>query len=197
MTTDTIMAAANEMNLIQRAREGNSDAFNALVEQHMDRVYAVALRIVRNPADAEDVVQEVFVTVFRKLSGFRGESTFSTWLYRITVNKALRCIKKRGRGSPADESELMERAVDPAPSQEDRLMEDQKRDRLYQAMNELPDKQRAVMALRVEQSLPFKEIARILGRSIGGVKANYFHAVRNIQAAINGGTQDHETVQES
>jgi len=80
----------------------------------------------------------------------------------------------------------MEQTPDPAPSQEDRLVEAQKREQLHQMMEILPDKQRLVLSLRVEQSLPFKEIARILGRSIGGVKANYFHAVRKIQAAVNG-----------
>ncbi|HPQ41857.1 MAG TPA: sigma-70 family RNA polymerase sigma factor [bacterium] len=184
----TIEAAVNqnEMQLIERAREGSDDAFDALVEQHMDRVYAVALRIVRQPADAEDVTQEVFITVFQKLDTFRGDANFSTWLYRITVNKALRHIKKRGRWSPATQPELMEQTPDPAPSQEDRLVEAQKREQLHQMMEILPDKQRLVLSLRVEQSLPFKEIARILGRSIGGVKANYFHAVRKIQAAVNG-----------
>jgi len=177
----------SEIQLIEQAREGSDTAFNALMEQHMDRVYAVALRIVRDPAEAEDVTQEVFVAVFRKLSAFRGDARFSTWLYRIAVNKALRHLKKRRRWSPGPDPTEMENAVDPAPSQEDRMVEEQKREKLYELMDSLPDRQRTVLALRVEQSLPFKEIARILGRSIGGVKANYFHAVRKIQAAVNGG----------
>ena len=187
MTYEAISVKNPELSLIESAKQGDDTAFSRLMETHMDRVYAVALRIVKDPAEAEDVTQEVFINVYRKIGSFKGDSAFSTWIYRVTVNRALRHVKKLGRWVSVDDPAKMEQQEDKRPSPEDNAVERQKQDQLRRAIDELPDKQRTVLTLRVEQSLPFKEIARILGRSVGGVKANYFHAVRKVQAAFSGG----------
>lgn len=176
-----------ESRLIQGAQSGDAEAFNQLMELHMDRVYAIAVKIVKDSSEAEDVTQEVFITVYNKLSGFRGDSSFSTWIYRVTVNRALRHLKKLKRSKPADDVSIFDSQVDHRPSPEDTAVEREKSQLLRDAMDRLPEKQRTVLSLRVEHALPFKEIASIMGRSVGGVKANYFHAVKKIQSAFSKG----------
>ncbi len=172
-----------DFQLVAMAKSGSNEAFETLMNAHMDKVYGVALRIVQDPDVAEDVTQDVFITVFKQLNSFRGDSAFSTWLYRITVNRALRTIKKESRYLTDGIQELIDSQVDSTADPERMAITIQNRKRIYNLMNKLPKKQRAVLALRIEKELSFKEIAKIMGRTIGGVKANYFHAVKNLKAA--------------
>jgi RNA polymerase sigma-70 factor, ECF subfamily len=172
-----------ESQLINEALSGSEKAFEELINLHMDNVYGVALRIVRNPSVAEDITQEVFVIVFKKLRSFRKDSAFSTWLYRITVNHALRRLKKEQRYVSNEDNENLNSQTDQTLNPEDQLLKEEENRLIREFINELPDKQRTVMALRLEKDIPFKEIARILGRSVGGVKSNYFHAVQKLKAA--------------
>lgn len=179
------MVNTGDFQLVSMAQAGSSQAFEELMNTYMDQVYGIALRIVRNPALAEDVTQEVFINVYQRLSSFRGDSTFSTWLYRITVNSALRSIKKERRYITDDISNQVESRKDPDPDPEQSAMENQEKRNIRSLIDHLPKKQRTVLALRVEKDLSFKEIARIMGRSVGGVKANYFQAVKNLKIAWN------------
>lgn len=172
-----------DFHLIEKVLSGSEQAFEELMEQHMDSVYGIALRIVKNPELAEEVTQEVFIIVFKKLRSFRKESAFSTWIYRITVNHALRSLKKEKRYFSAKEAEEIPEPTDKMSNPEEQIIKEEHCVMVREFMKELPDKQRAVLALRLEKELPFKEIAHILGRSVGGVKSNYFHAVQKIKAA--------------
>ncbi len=89
MPTDSSLIAVSEAELIRRAQHGDGGAFGFLFEKHKARVYALCLRMTRNTAEAEDLTQEAFLHVFRKLAAFRAESALSTWLYRVTVNTVL------------------------------------------------------------------------------------------------------------
>lgn len=89
------MVKTADFQLVDKAKSGSDEAFEKLMNSHMDRVYGVALRIVQDSAVAEDVTQDVFITVYKQLKSFRGDSAFATWLYRITVNRALRALKKK------------------------------------------------------------------------------------------------------
>lgn len=172
-----------EHQLIEKARNGSDTAFSELMNQHMNHVYGIALRIARNSSLAEEITQEVFLSVFRQLKSYRGDSAFSTWLYRITVNSALRSIRKEGRYVPMEGQQVIETQADSGQDPETEAMGKEHQERIRRLMLDLPPQQRAVLALRIERSLPFKEIARIMGRSIGGVKANYFHAIQKIKSA--------------
>src|SRR5215471_21047077 len=91
----TALAPASDADLVARAQRGEEAAFASLFEAHKRGVYSVCLRITRSPADAEDLAQEAFLQVFRKIATFRGESTFSTWLHRVTVNVVLMHLRKK------------------------------------------------------------------------------------------------------
>lgn len=182
MVFEAIVKSA-DFQLVDKARSGSNEAFEKLMNAYMNQVYAVALRIVRDTAVAEDVAQEVFITVYKQLSSFRGDSAFSTWLYRITVNRALRTLKKESRYSTDMNQDLMDSRVDSSPNPEQRAITIQDKNRVFNLISSLPKKQRTVLALRVEKELSFKEIAKIMGRTVGGVKANYFHAMKNLKAA--------------
>lgn len=172
-----------EHQLIEKARNGSDTAFSELMNQHMNQVYGIALRIARNSSLAEEITQDVFLNVFRQLKNYRGDSAFSTWLYRITVNSALRSIRKEGRYVPMEDREIMDNRMDSGVDPEAVAMGMENQERIRSLMLDLPPKQRAVLALRIERSLPFREIARIMGKSVGGVKANYFHAIQKIKTA--------------
>ncbi|MBN1879537.1 sigma-70 family RNA polymerase sigma factor [bacterium] len=172
-----------EYQLVEKARLGSDEAFSELMDQYMNQVYGIALRIVRNPSVAEEITQDVFLSVFRQIKKFRGDSAFSTWLYRITVNSALRTVRKESRYLPIDDGLTLDNQQDARPDPEVIAMENEHQQRIRTLMSQLPAQQRAVLALRIERALPFKEIAGIMGRSIGGVKANYFHAIQKLKAA--------------
>src|SRR5215467_10784481 len=88
--------AVHDGDLVRRAQHGDTDAFSSLFRLHRERVYAVCLRMTRNPAEAEDLTQEAFIQVLRRISLFRGDSAFSTWLYRVAVNTVLMHFRKQG-----------------------------------------------------------------------------------------------------
>jgi len=174
------MSEQTDQQLIESFRGGNAHAFNLLVVRYQQRVYWTARRILGSHEDAADIVQEVFLRVYRKLHTFREQSAFYTWLYRITVNLSLNASRKRkitgffhlddlGMGQPSD-------GEDP----EKILVEREQRSLLDSAVETLPGKQKAVFAMRYHEGLKFNTIAAILGKSVGGVKSNYFHALRKI-----------------
>lgn len=166
---------------IQRVLAGDTAAFDGLVRQYQQEVYRLAYRMTRNAEDAKDLAQEAFVQAYRFLGSFRGQSRFSTWLYRITVNLCLNHLKSAGRQDPA---ELDARLPDGRADALAALLGDERDRALAEAIGSLPPQQRATLALRVHQGLGHREIAAILGVSEGTAKANYFHAVRALQRKL-------------
>ncbi len=164
--------------LIDFTLEGITSAFEELVERHQRQIYALALKMVRNHEDAADIAQDVFLKAYEVLGTFKRKSSFHTWLYRITVNF---CINHLRRDKAKYHIELdTYHAVQSARALENMdTMELQ--DELNKAIKNLPEKQQVTVLLRVCDGLPYKEIARILDCSIGTVKANYFHAVKNLR----------------
>lgn len=167
-----------ERTWILRARRGDRDAFRHLVDRYRDPVYETALRIVRSREDAEEVAQDAFVRAWRALDGFRGESRFSTWLYRIATRCALdaaeRVRKRRGREVGA-EPEAIEAFAAPAPPETDRL-------RLERVLGELDPLPRAVVTLHYLRDRPVDEIAEILGLPAGTVKTHLHRSRARMRA---------------
>jgi len=141
----------------------------------------MARRIVGSHDEADDVVQEAFVKAYLALGDFRGDSSFFTWLYRITVNLSLNAVRKRQVMNYLHESELLSRIL---PSSDDpgRDVEQQETESaLERAVARLPEKQKAVFVMRYYDEMTYEEIGRVLKTSVGGLKANYFHALRKVQ----------------
>ncbi len=175
-----------ESSLLRRLRDRDERAFVELIEEHRDRVFNITYRMLGNRAEAEDVAQEVFITVFKQIENFRGDSKFSTWLYRVTVNHCKNRIKYLARRHSRDQDELDEtsqqqnNAVNGAPvraKNPDKALESMQMEKLLQeAIATLDDEQRAVVILRDVEDLSIEEICEITGLPDGTVKSRLHRA---------------------
>jgi RNA polymerase sigma-70 factor (ECF subfamily) len=173
--------------LVRRQLEGDRDAFRALYEKYRDKVYATALRILGEPAQAEDLAQEIFLKIHDELNGFKFESKFSTWLYRVAVNHAINKANEIGRRARIREQIALERgpaeAADPAPAA--RFYDE----RVLDAVGALSPKLRAIVTLRYLDGLSYAEIAEVLEISIGTVKSRLFLAHETLRPLVREGSQ--------
>lgn len=186
MSSLTVRAAQplDDTELVHAAQRGDRRAFAQLVEKYAARVYNLARKMMRDPQDAEDVLQETFISVFRHLNDFQGDASFSTWLYRIATNAAL--MKLRARKPPTfslDESiesngdALMPRElVDWGITPEEAVLNDEIRAQMDAAVAALPESLRAVFVLRDIEGLSVQETADVLGISVPNVKTRLHRA---------------------
>jgi RNA polymerase sigma-70 factor (ECF subfamily) len=167
---------------LEACRRGDREAFDRLVERYQRDVYRLCYRYLNNHEDASDTAQEVFLRAYRAIGSFRGDSAFSTWLYRIAVNTCLNF--RAARRPPAQE--LPDALVDPRPGAHSKVESDERSRRVREAVSRLPDKQRATVILKIYHDLTHEEVAGILGATVGTVKANLFHALGNLRKALGG-----------
>jgi RNA polymerase sigma-70 factor (ECF subfamily) len=169
------------MDLVSRARAGDRSAFDALYDEHVGHVYAVCLRMTADPRRAESLAQDAFVRAWRGLPGFRGDSRFSSWLHRLTVNVVL----EDSRAERRRESRV--RAVpDPALHDGGTTMPDAGlRLDLERAVSELPVGARRVLVLHDVLGHPQKEVAEMLGIAVGTVKAQLHRARRLLREKLS------------
>ena len=175
-----------ERSLLRRLRDRDEHAFRELIDDHRDRVFNITYRMLGNRAEAEDVAQEVFITVFKTIESFREESKFSTWLYRVTVNHCKNRIKYLARRHDRDRDELDETSQatngagngEPAriAAPDTALASAQMEKLLQQAIADLDDDQRAVVILRDVEDLSIEEICEITGLPDGTVKSRLHRA---------------------
>lgn len=165
--------------LVRRAQRGDRAAFDELVVRHRARVYAVALRLTRNAADAEDALQDTFLNAYRALGGFGGRARVSTWLYRIAANAAYDVINRRhGRDQALDDG-----AYEPA-APGDSFAQSAQRQVLEQALATLPDEFREAVVLCDIAGLGAGEAAELLGVPAGTVKSRVFRARALLAVAL-------------
>jgi len=177
------LSGLTEAELVTACLAGQRDAFAVIVERHRRSVYQLCYRFVGNHEDASDLSQEVFLRAFRGLKGFKGQSTLATWLYRIGVNTCLNRVSVNVPVTePLDARPHQALGDDPSTT----LIRDERRARVRAAIARLPRKQRATLILRAYQELSHREIAEILGSSVGAVKANFFHALGNLKKILEG-----------
>jgi len=173
--------AWTEAEAIRRAQAGESTAFEFLYQLHSRRVYALCLRMVGNPADAEDLMQEAFLQLFRKIGTFRGESAFSTWLHRMTVNVVLMRLRKKSLPTDSLEETLEPDAESSGPKRDVgapdlRLSGAVDRVNLERSIEKLPPGYRTVFVLHDVQGYEHNEIAGIMGCSVGNSKSQLHKA---------------------
>jgi RNA polymerase sigma-70 factor (ECF subfamily) len=191
-----------DRRLVDRARGGDLRAFEALVRRYERWVYTLALRMVADRGEAEDIAQEVFLKVHTGLSGFRGASRFSTWLYAIASHHCLNHLASRGRRPrPAssrtpegadDPPGLLERLADDAPGPDELLERQEAARQVRGALAELTDDHRLILILREIQGLSYEEIAEAVGVEVGTVRSRIHRArtalrLRMLSAAADGG----------
>jgi RNA polymerase sigma-70 factor (ECF subfamily) len=173
---------ADDRTLVSAFRAGRREAFDVIVGRHQRHVYQLCYRFVQNPEDAADLAQDVFVRAFKGLHRFKGESALGTWLYRVGVNVCLNrlAVKRPAADSIDDVQPVDDRSEDSF----DRVARGERADLLRRAIRTLPPRQRATVILRIYHDLSHDEIARILGSSVGAVKANFFHALGNLRRSL-------------
>lgn len=169
----------NEAEAIERAKQGDEAAFEVLYQLHKRRVYSLCLRMVSNPSQAEDLAQEAFLQLFRKIGTFRGESAFSTWLHRMTVNVVLMQLRKKGLPIVSLEETL--EADEEVPRKEFgaddvKLAGSVDRMQLERAINRLPPGYKTVFVLHDVEGFEHNEIAQMVGCSIGNSKSQLHKA---------------------
>lgn len=175
-------ADAEEPALIQRLKAGDHEAFEALFQRYVYMVYQQAMRILGQQAEAEEVVQEVFLTVYEKADSFRGQAAFSTWLHRITVNATLNKLRRRKRSEEFcldeylsrlhdDGDHIMRPMVDCSNALEERLANEEIHLLIRKAIEQLPPTDQAVVVLSDLDGLSDREIGAALGLTVGAVKS--------------------------
>ncbi len=175
----------NDIKLVQAAQGGDKRAFAQLVEKYEQRVYNLARKMMRDQQDAEDVLQETFISVYRNLQNFHGDSSFSTWLYRIATNASL--MKLRGRKAPAlsldepvetesGDGAMPREIVDWGITPEEALLSTEIREQMDVAVEALPEPLRAVFVLRDIEGLSVQETSDVLGISVPNVKTRLHRA---------------------
>jgi len=180
------------LELVERARQGDTRAFGELVDLHRSAVYRAALAALRSPADAEDVAQEAFVTAYRKLDGFRGEASFKTWLLAIAWRKALDRRSSLGRRLrlmvTASEDERgtgpIDRLAHSGPSQEDALLSAELMRNARRLIGTLPAKLRDALLLAGSGDYTYEEAAAMTGAPVGTVKWRVSEARRILKRKL-------------
>ncbi|WP_086825622.1 RNA polymerase sigma factor [Allokutzneria sp. NRRL B-24872] len=159
------------------AAGGDVAAFDALVRRHTTKLYRVALRIVGDPADAEDVVQEAWVSAWRSMAGFRGEAAPTTWLYRVVTNAALAHLRRRRPTVPLEQEGHAESTfADSSPTPEQAALSREKVDAVLRAIALLEPSQRVPLVLRELEGMSYEEVASVLEVSVAALRSRLHRA---------------------
>lgn len=173
----------DERALIEKAATGDAEAFTELVRRYQDRIFGLVMRMTSNRDTALDLTQETFLAAWQNLPGFRQESSFSTWLFQIALNKTRNQMKRAARETALpDDFEAIAAGADP----EEDLAAKTRRQRLHQAIESLPPVQKVVFHLRFNDHLPFDEIARIQKSSVSAAKTSFAEAVKKLKRRLAG-----------
>lgn len=182
----------DEEKLIKRAQEGDVSAFEALVEEHQQRIFNLAYRMAGNPDDASDMSQEALIKIFRNIGKFKGESKFSTWIYRVATNTCLdemKKLKRRQTYSLDSEIEMDEGGVkveveDTGPTPETSAETRELKGAINEAIAQLSEEHRQVIILRDINGFAYEEIAQVLSCSLGTVKSRVSRARKQLQKIL-------------
>jgi len=186
----------DQQELIEQLQRGDGTAFSRLVEDWQDMVYNTALGIVQDPDDADDITQDVFVQVYQSISSFKGESKLSTWIYRITLSKALDHEKKKKRKKRfAFVQSLFGREDEPIHPVEFnhpgvQLEKKESADALFKALQQLPDNQRIAFTLHKLEGQSYQEIAAIMDNTLYAVESLMGRAKSNLRKILGKYYQD-------
>lgn len=176
-----------ESALIENAQKGDQDAFAELVNEHQRYVYNLTLRILRDENEALDLAQETFVRAWSALPNFRGQSRFRTWLYRIATNLCYNRLPTLRRSLNELGEEIVEELSNPDPRSVNpayKLERQELREYLFQAVDNLDEKYRLLIALRYQDELSYDEIASTLNLPLGTVKTGLFRAKARLRSAL-------------
>jgi len=179
------MDSVEDKRLIEEFLKGNEIAFKKLVDKYSKKIYWHARGMLNNHFDADEITQEVIIVLYKKLNTFNFESNLYTWIYRITSTRTLNFIRKK---KVKEFFSISDKKFDSLESENDIQNNFEKKDeieRIEKALQKIPTKQREVFVMKNFEEMTYKEISEITGKSIGGLKANYYHALKRITELIN------------
>jgi len=189
--------ATDDLTLVKRVKTGDQRAFKLLVERYQRKIYAVALGMVKDKEEALDISQEAFVKVYKYLDHFKGDSSFYTWLYRITVNISIDALRKkqalRGEQVELDEAVKMDLAEANIGALGSRLgtnpqksaLRKELAEKIQQALESVPEKHRAILLLREVEGMSYEDLSRTLEIPKGTVMSRLFHARTKVQKILS------------
>jgi RNA polymerase sigma-70 factor, ECF subfamily len=182
--TVAINAKAKDLELAKEAAAGNLASFEEIYNRHHRRVYSICLRMLQNTSEAEDLTQDVFIQLYRKIGSFRGDSAFTTWLHRMTVNQVLMHFRKRNVKfeKTTEEGETPDQVV--TGSTDPHKMQIVDKIALDNAIAQLPDGYKNVFVLHDIEGFEHEEVARILGCSVGTSKSQLHKARLKLQKLL-------------
>lgn len=173
-----------EISLIERCKKGEFSAFRELMERYQSRIYSVCYGIMRNREDALDVVQDVFIKIYKSIKQFKGESGLYVWMYRIAVNKSLDHYRKKKRKAliyekASNDAKVFNRQFEKQTPQDETLAIELK-EKVSDAIGQLPEKQKGIIILREIEGLSYQEISKIMKCSVGTVMSRLFYARKKL-----------------
>ncbi len=189
---NTEKTAPADAVIIERIRRGDTGAFDELVKRHQQRAYQFAFRLTNNPDEAADIVADAFLRVLRSLDRFKGDSSFTTWLYRIETNCFLD-HRKRARCRPSvsledmaphDEGQLQMCAVDGSPSAHEYVETIERMTVLHSALARLPEHHQTILVMYHAEEMTYESIAEVLNLPIGTVKSRLSRARRSLHGVL-------------
>jgi RNA polymerase sigma-70 factor, ECF subfamily len=189
--------ATDDLTLVQRVRTGDQRAYKTLVERYQRKVFSVALGMLKDREEARDVAQEAFVKVYKYLDHFKGDASFYTWLYRITVNICIDVLRRRGvlRGEQVEFDEQVQMDVSEAnlgalgtrlgTNPQKSMLRKELAEKIQAALAEVPEKHRAILLLRELEGMSYEDLSRTLDIPKGTVMSRLFHARLKVQKVLN------------
>ena len=188
MEVTGVQTGLDERELIRRAGRGDAYAFEQLMAAHENKMYAVALRMCGNREDAQDCLQEAMLRVYRAMSGFKGQSSFSTWVYRITMNSCLDELRRRKSRTATSLDAMLENGFSPSDESdtpEQSSLRSEQRRVLERAIAELPEDMRAAIVQRDIPGCSYDEIAHALDANVGTIKSRISRGREKLRAVLS------------
>ncbi len=174
------MQSPSDLELIEQVKSGNERAFAEIVSRYEKRVFFVVKRMLNDDDDAADAIQEVFIKLHDSLKRFRGDANLYTYIYRIATNVSISYLRKRKVRAVVRLDEVISNMLAGGSEPQRDIDRDELRHLVSRAVAALPMQQRQVFILRFYEELSYEEIAQVMHRSLGALKANYFHAIKKI-----------------
>lgn len=167
---------------VRQAQQGDVEAFNALINRFARDVYGRVFYILKNHDDADDVVQDTFLRLYQSLSTFKFQSSFRTWLITVATRQALNFIQRKRKNNLSIDATVAEHGdvsfLQDSATQLDFALSEEQRSLLYKEITRLPVRQKEALLMRLEEDLPYEEIAQRMGTSVGTAKSHIFHAIK-------------------
>lgn len=182
-----MQSTRDEQELIRLAGDGDQAAFETLMSAHETRMYAVALRMCGNREDAQDCLQEAMIRVYRALSSFKGQSSFATWVYRITMNSCLDELRRRKNRTATSLDAMLDNGFAPSDESdtpEHHSLQNEQRRALERAIGELPEDMRSAIVLRDIQGCSYEQIAQVLDANVGTIKSRISRGREKLRAVL-------------